>query len=551
MNQNNISIEWESTGYSVLKNLNATVLGVFCEFIDNSIQSFKHDFDKIRKIHPNARLRIEIEYTGDQIIIRDNAGGINKLNFDRALKPANKNFNVEGLNEFGLGMKYAAVWISNEWELISSSIEENIRRKVIFNYEKVVTQNLKELPVSEEYAEYSEHGTTVILRLLEQKHVNPWQRSYLIKKLSSIYRNFLRPSSSFHDQFTDLPIDIIFEGENLVWEEYGFLKAPWWKEIQIKHNEQAPDIEWKFKFDWMSIPYEDEYQQQDGTIVIKETEIKVAGFVGILPDGGSKGKNGFVLFRRGRAVEGVVGDKVFPVDISGRQARSFKHIRLYGEIHFDNVDISFDKSKLSINRERRDEIFAVIATMLKNVIFDSSGSIKYDLISQSDKHRAKYSIPTASKAIESISDKISESEVNVDETSTINEQIAANVVFDSNYEETVNQESKVVSTRFPKIPLSRHLVGSVQYELEVEFTDNKTYLYNATIHDEDSKIRVDINVGHDIFIENKDYYITSQFTLIVKMIKCLVISELKAKISGNEAKHVKYAFNEYSKILLK
>ena len=31
----NISISWESTGYSVLKNLNSTVLGIFCEFIDD------------------------------------------------------------------------------------------------------------------------------------------------------------------------------------------------------------------------------------------------------------------------------------------------------------------------------------------------------------------------------------------------------------------------------------------------------------------------------------------------------------------------------------
>ena len=37
----NVSIEWESTGYSVLKNLNASVLGIFCEFIDNSIQSYR------------------------------------------------------------------------------------------------------------------------------------------------------------------------------------------------------------------------------------------------------------------------------------------------------------------------------------------------------------------------------------------------------------------------------------------------------------------------------------------------------------------------------
>ena len=46
----NVSIEWESSGYSVLKNLKATIVGIFTEFIDNSIQSFKNDKDKIKLI---------------------------------------------------------------------------------------------------------------------------------------------------------------------------------------------------------------------------------------------------------------------------------------------------------------------------------------------------------------------------------------------------------------------------------------------------------------------------------------------------------------------
>ena len=37
-NLNSVSIEWESSGYSVLKDLDASILGIFCEFIDNSIR---------------------------------------------------------------------------------------------------------------------------------------------------------------------------------------------------------------------------------------------------------------------------------------------------------------------------------------------------------------------------------------------------------------------------------------------------------------------------------------------------------------------------------
>ena len=33
----NVSIEWESSGYSVLKNLNASIVGIFTEFICDGI----------------------------------------------------------------------------------------------------------------------------------------------------------------------------------------------------------------------------------------------------------------------------------------------------------------------------------------------------------------------------------------------------------------------------------------------------------------------------------------------------------------------------------
>ena len=94
-----VSIEWESSGYSVLKNLKASILGIFTEFIDNSIQSYKNDKSEILKSDPNYCLEIKIDKFEEEIIIRDNAGGINEKNFLRALKPANKADDTTGLNE--------------------------------------------------------------------------------------------------------------------------------------------------------------------------------------------------------------------------------------------------------------------------------------------------------------------------------------------------------------------------------------------------------------------------------------------------------------------
>ena len=60
----------------MLKNLDASILGMFCEFIDNSIQSYRNTKDEIKKFEPNYRLKIDLNYNGLEIEIKDNAGGI-------------------------------------------------------------------------------------------------------------------------------------------------------------------------------------------------------------------------------------------------------------------------------------------------------------------------------------------------------------------------------------------------------------------------------------------------------------------------------------------
>ena len=83
---------------------------------------------------------------------------------------------------------------------------------------------------------------------------------------------------------------------------------------QIYFNDNDP-VEWKYKFDWFPISYDEEVLNSDGKIIKKRSNIEISGFVGILPDGNHKGKNGFVLFRRGRVVEGV-NERIYPIDIS-------------------------------------------------------------------------------------------------------------------------------------------------------------------------------------------------------------------------------------------
>lgn len=543
---NSVSIEWESTGYSVLKNLNSSVLGIFCEFIDNSLQSYKEKKNEILKFDPNYRLKIDISYDDREIVIKDNAGGIDSKNYLRALKPANRADDTTGLNEFGLGMKYAAVWISNEWELISSAIGEEVERSVLFDYEKVITENLKTLPFKEKTAPKQSHYTEVRLRKLESKHVSPFQYKYLKSKIAFIYRNFLRNESSFYSNWKEDYVEFNVFGEKLEWNEYGFLIEQWWKDRQVDFNDNPP-VEWKYKFDWIKIPYEEKVLNDNGETILKKTELEISGFVGILPDGMHSGKNGFVLFRRGRVVEGI-DSRETPNDISGRSKRAFKYIRLYGELHFRNVDISFDKTKLSINRERRDEVFTVISSLIKNVEFQELKGKKYNLINQADKHRAHFSKPSAKRAIESVN-SVKKKEKTKAEIKQ--EQIIADKTYDSNYDIQLLNEDSVEIKSLPENQTSEILIGSYNYKIILNFTERDDVLYISNEDSINKVINITIGMGYPIFIENPKLYDEANFVLIISFIKTLAISEVKSKNGRNEAKDVRHIFNDYLKLILK
>ena len=83
---------------------------VLAEFVDNALQSYRDNKDKLEQIDPDYHLKVEISFEwkedkADSIIhIKDNAAGINEQQYYEAFKLANTPDNNQGLNEFGMGM---------------------------------------------------------------------------------------------------------------------------------------------------------------------------------------------------------------------------------------------------------------------------------------------------------------------------------------------------------------------------------------------------------------------------------------------------------------
>src|SRR5689334_1575912 len=121
-----VNIRPEVTMLSVLRHLNYRPWFALAEFVDNALQSSLECGDELRLAEGNdyrleVRIRIETEGTG-RIVISDNAAGIPISKFAQAFRPAHPPTDVSGLSEFGMGMKSAACWFANKWDVRTKAL---------------------------------------------------------------------------------------------------------------------------------------------------------------------------------------------------------------------------------------------------------------------------------------------------------------------------------------------------------------------------------------------------------------------------------------------
>src|SRR5271155_409055 len=99
---------------SVLRHLNYKAWFAMAEFVDNSLQSYLQNSERLQELHGREfRLKVEIEIERSdevRIKIRDNAAGIATADYARAFRPAELPTDRSGFAEFGMGMKSAACW---------------------------------------------------------------------------------------------------------------------------------------------------------------------------------------------------------------------------------------------------------------------------------------------------------------------------------------------------------------------------------------------------------------------------------------------------------
>lgn len=351
-----VSVRIGSSMYGRFEDLPNTVPHVLAEFVDNALQSFRDNREKLLALDPNYKLRVSIRILWDEseiasswrkatcFSIEDNAGGIAANRFVYAFEPAKTPENNTGLNEFGMGLKTAACWLGYKWTVETKALGEGVSRTVHFDQKAVAKQNLEDVAVQTKASAANKHFTRIEISHPTKNVPTEKSLTKIKAELASIYRNSLRSSE----------MDLYVNDEPLGFAEYAVLNAPCYK---------TPDGQaklWKKEIDFKFGSY------------------KAKGFIAILREINSA-QNGLVLLRRGRVIIGAEEDgRYFPKSIFGPTG-NFRYKRLFGELELEGFAVAFNKNDIQ-DKENLEALMDALRDELRDKDFD--------ILAQADNYRA-------------------------------------------------------------------------------------------------------------------------------------------------------------------
>lgn len=477
----------------------AGILGVFSrlnykpwyaigEFVDNSTASFfTHErtmnFYKIRKII------VDIRYDSSKnvLTITDDAYGMELTDFQRAIKLDSKPENVNGRNEFGMGLKTAASWFGNVWSVTSTQLGSKNKYYAKVDILKLREENLNSIDIIRTNVDPKEHGTTIIIEDVTKKINASRTQSKIKDLLSSMYRRDIKSGK----------VEIYFNGELLKFDEFPILK--------FRNTEWQKNVDFNFIFN--------------------DKSFHVDGFVAIMAKG-SFPKAGFALFRYDRVVIGGFDQNYKPNDIFG-QAQSQISLKLFGELNMEDFPVNQAKDGFVWDDGLEEEFIKV----LKQNIYDYMTIA--DISSKKRAEEEEYDKEKSESVEEEVNKAFDGLVLDDDEDDEIDDQIENEELleFDSNIDKFVSQ-MQVENKQYEKLLEDSVRKYSVQLNplVKKEFTvywkigeNDKWFEYNP------EKCEIIININHPFF---KPYSKEEDFKVILdKFVVAFVSSEELAKIT--------------------
>lgn len=508
---NTVSIALKPNVYGTFRNLNNTVSNTLGEYVDNAVQSYLNNRELLLSIDPKYRLEVTITVDWEQksIIIEDNAAGIDADNYERAFEPAHVPIDDTGLNEFGMGMKTASVWLANKWRVYTKALGEPVQRYTDFDLHKVTTEGREELIVTETPMPIEHHFTRIELTELSNHAPTSNQMDKIRRHLSSIYRKFLRNGE----------VVITVNGAKLEAPSFDILNAPYYK------NPKGNSILWK------------------KDINFEAGEYKARGFIAIL-DKIQNGANGLVLMRRGRVIVGGGDERYFPQVIFGSPG-NFRYKRLFGELELEGFEVTFNKNGF---RDEED-LYAFMEALRDELRNDG-----FNFLGQADNYRQR--------------DREQYSDIAKNVTKALNKEskpkqltrLVQETETKINNQEHIQQSEQLIQQAERLGGNSESfMLGKELYTLNIELVseNDSDSIYSVTMGDTGSKdktlfdaieskmVTCKINIAHPFFIHYDQFKKGNNYMPIISVFKALTLAELMAPNYGvQSASKYRLLFNQ-------
>lgn len=288
------------------------------EFVDNSLQSYLDNADKLRRRHGRGyKFRIDITTNpdnGGELVVHDNAGGIGLDRFDSAFEtaaaPPERN-----LSRYGVGMKAAACWFSPNWKVRTKALDEAVRRVVVFDVPVIRRRELETLDVEEQPVKRTDGSFTEIsMKPLYEARREVFSGRTIAKvksHLASIYRIYLRRGE----------LILRVNGVELEYTIPDVLHAIAWESAAGKSGPAGTrKLDWEKDLNFRFGKY-----QATGRAALRAK--------------GKRSEAGFAVFQRDRLILGSGGspeDAYRPSDIFGGP-ETYRSLRLFGEVHVPDI----------------------------------------------------------------------------------------------------------------------------------------------------------------------------------------------------------------------
>ena len=336
-----VDVSPEMQLYKILQRQSYGIDSALSEFIDNSIQSFR-DREKALRSVDGTEVQLKVVITVDtktnQIIIEDNAAGINRQNFQRAIRmghDANTTHATSSLSVYGIGMKSASIWFSNTWEIETSALGSQEKLITRFDLDALLAENENHIIVNTEPEEPKKHYTKIIITNSLREEPENHYHDRVLPYLEEIFFKFKK----------FLKIEIIYDG--LVLQTKGaFLNTP-----EPLHY---PEV------DTNGTPINGKYITWKRKIEFDYADKKVKGYIMIMKTG-SYHQPGIRLMRNQRVIVGTRISPNKPLLILGT-VNKYASQRIYGELHLNDSPINFMKTGFDYNL---DGLYRILQSKLR------------------------------------------------------------------------------------------------------------------------------------------------------------------------------------------